>query len=67
MATVVLVALMASLATAMPFTIENSKEIYEATNNATSSLACPPGFMLHANSCVCADWPNAMITCDDES
>ena len=69
-ATVVLVALMASLAAAMPFTIENSKEIYEATtksDNATSSLACPPGFMLQANSCVCADWPNAMITCNDES
>ena len=29
------------------------------------SLSCPPGFVPQGNSCVCADWPNGIIVCDE--
>lgn len=31
----------------------------------TGSLSCPPGFVLQGNSCVCADWPNGIVACDE--
>ena len=31
----------------------------------TGSLSCPPGFVSRGNSCVCADWPNGIIVCDE--
>ena len=31
----------------------------------TGALSCPPGFVSRGNSCVCADWPNAIIICDE--
>ena len=30
-----------------------------------ASLSCPPGFVPQGNSCVCADWPNGIIVCDE--
>ena len=35
--------------------------------SVTASLSCPPGFVPQKNSCVCADWPNAIVTCDEDS
>ena len=29
------------------------------------SLSCPPGFVPQGNSCVCADWPNGIVVCDE--
>jgi hypothetical protein len=29
------------------------------------SVICPPGFVSQGNSCVCADWPNEIISCDE--
>ena len=31
----------------------------------TGALSCPPGFVSRGNSCVCADWPNGIIVCDE--
>ena len=36
-------------------------------DHVTASLSCPPGFMSRGNSCVCAPWPNGIITCDEVS
>ena len=33
----------------------------------TATLSCPPGFVSQGNSCVCADWPDGIITCDEDS
>ena len=33
----------------------------------TATLSCPPGFVSQGNSCVCADWPDAIVTCDEDS
>ena len=33
----------------------------------TATLSCPPGFVPQGNSCVCADWPDGIITCDEDS
>ena len=29
------------------------------------SLSCPPGFVPQGNSCVCADWPDGIIVCEE--
>ena len=31
----------------------------------TGALSCPPGFVSRGNSCVCANWPNGIIVCDE--
>ena len=31
----------------------------------TGALSCPPGFVSRGNSCVCANWPNEIIACDE--
>ena len=33
----------------------------------TATLSCPPGFVSQGNKCVCADWPDGMVTCDEDS
>ena len=33
--------------------------------SVTASLSCPPGFVPQGNRCVCADWPNGMVNCDE--
>ena len=38
-----------------------------AVVSATATLSCPPGFVSQGNSCVCADWPDGIITCDEDS
>ena len=38
-----------------------------AAVSITATFSCPPGFVIRRNSCVCADWPNGMIICDDAS
>ena len=35
--------------------------------SVTATLSCPPGFVSQGNSCVCADWPDGIITCDEDS
>ena len=35
--------------------------------SVTATLSCPPGFVPQGNSCVCADWPNGMVVCDENS
>ena len=35
--------------------------------SVTATLSCPPGFVPQGNSCVCADWPNGMVVCDEDS
>ena len=30
-----------------------------------ASLSCPPGFVPQGNNCVCADWPDGIIVCDE--
>ena len=37
----------------------------EQADNVTASLSCPPGFVPERNSCVCADWPNGMVICNE--
>ena len=38
-----------------------------AAVSASASLSCPPGFVPQGSqSCVCADWPNRMIVCDED-
>ena len=32
-----------------------------------ATLSCPPGFVSQGNSCVCSDWPDGIITCDEHS
>ena len=34
---------------------------------SVTSLSCPPGFVVNNGSCVCGDWPDGMIVCDEES
>ena len=38
-----------------------------AVVSVTATLSCPPGFVSQGNSCVCADWPDGIITCDEDS
>ena len=38
-----------------------------AAVSVAASLSCPPGFVPQRNNCVCADWPNEMVTCDEGS
>ena len=38
-----------------------------AVVSATATLSCPPGFVSQGNSCVCADWPDGIIACDEDS
>ena len=38
-----------------------------AVVSVTATLSCPPGFVSQRNSCVCADWPDGIITCDEHS
>ena len=40
-----------------------------AAVSAAASPSCPPGFVHvpQGNSCVCADWPNKMVICDEDS
>ena len=33
----------------------------------TACLPCSPGFVPQGNSCVCAEWPEGMIACDEDS
>ena len=35
--------------------------------SVTATLSCPPGFTSQGSSCVCADWPDEIITCDEDS
>ena len=37
-----------------------------AAVSVTASLSCPPGFVSERNNCVCADWPNRMVMCDQD-
>ena len=36
-------------------------------DNVTASLSCPPGFVSQGNSCVCAEWPKSIVTCDEDA
>ena len=38
-----------------------------AVLSVTATISCPPGFVSQGNSCVCADWPGGIITCDEDS
>ena len=38
-----------------------------AAVSVAASLSCPPGFVPQRNNCVCADWPNEMVQCDEAS
>ena len=41
-----------------------------AVVSVTATLSCPPGLVSQgnsSNSCVCADWPDGIITCDEDS
>ena len=38
-----------------------------AVASVTASPSCPPVFVPQGNSCVCADWPNRMVICDEDS
>ena len=38
-----------------------------AVLSVTATLSCPPGFVSLGNICVCADWPDGIITCDEDS
>ena len=38
-----------------------------AVVSVRATLSCPPGFVSQGNSCVCADWPDGIITCDEDS
>ena len=38
-----------------------------AVLSVTATLSCPLGFVSQGNSCVCADWPHWIITCDNDS
>ena len=38
-----------------------------AVVSVTATLSCPPGFVSQGNSCVCANWPDGIITCDEDS
>ena len=38
-----------------------------AVVSVTATLSCPPGFVSQGNSCACADWPDEIITCDEDS
>ena len=44
-----------------------AEKIQPNFDNLTTTLHCPPGFVPQSNSCVCADWPSGMITCDELS
>ncbi len=33
----------------------------------TAALSCSPGFVPQGDDCVCGDWPNGMIICDEDS
>ena len=35
--------------------------------SVTATLSCPPGFVSQGNRCVCADWPDGIIACDEDS
>ena len=40
--------------------------VIAAVSAAASPFSCPPGFVPQGNqSCVCADWPNRMVVCDE--
>ena len=41
--------------------------VFIAAVSAAASPSCPPGFVPQGNSCVCADWPNKMVICDEDS
>ena len=36
-------------------------------NNAAAALSCSPGFVPQGDDCVCGDWPNGIIICDEDS
>ena len=38
-----------------------------AVVSVTAALSCPPGFVSQGNKCVCADWPDGIVTCDEDS
>lgn len=38
-----------------------------SADNVTASLSCPPGFVPQGNCCVCANWPNGIVICDEVS
>ena len=38
-----------------------------AVASVTATVSCPPGFVSQGNSCVCANWPDGIITCDNDS
>ena len=41
--------------------------VIAAVSAAASPFSCPPGFVPQGNqSCVCADWPNRMVVCDED-
>ena len=60
----VIVILAFVLIAATPYCSGRSKEI---ASEGIASLSCPPGFVMNNGSCVCGDWPDGMIVCDEES
>ena len=40
--------------------------VITAAVSVAASLSCPLGFVPQRNSCVCADWPNEMVVCDED-
>ena len=60
----VLLATMLSKATSYP--AGESQRLF-GSFLAASKSDCPPGFVHQENSCVCANWPEGMIVCDEDS
>ena len=44
-----------------------TKELQPDNCNVTASLSCAPGFVSQGNGCVCGNWPNEIVICDDNS
>ena len=57
------------LAVVISAAIAGSPSPVHGRNLTTASLEpfCPPGFVHQENSCVCANWPEGMIVCDEDS
>ena len=60
-----LVALLVVAAT--PFSGVSSEGPTHRRDKNVSSLSCPPGFMSNGNHCVCGDWPDKIVICDEDS
>ena len=53
--------------TAVDCTVATFIAIIIAAVSVTAFPSCPPGFVIERSSCVCADWPNGMVICDEDS